>query len=321
MAIAFIVGVAVVGCYGLVNLLIAVLLNVFAHDNDDDEGEDDNDELGEEDERTKGTDRALRAATEDAAALLSPGFVSSDATPPLEVLPPAKGNAPSAEAQVGKEHLMRMADDLVAYIAQHGHGSPPSLTFGELFGPYSEVCDNLIGLLRIARRDGRIAFDGPGMLFQGASDHVVISLCASLPAPAVSGDAASSDDATNPLGTKLLHPDDGPGGVKDVTCGLTTAHLLRVRCVAVVEHVAFESFVIVAIVLSSICLALDSPRLDQASALAHTLARLNILWAWLFFAGQQPAPSHILMRLLRPRILSRSLPVALARRGSVQDRG
>ena len=44
----------------------------------------------------------------------------------------------------------------------------------------------------------------------------------------------------------------------------------------------FEQVIIWAIVASSICLALDSPRLDPASSLAWYLAQLDLFWTALF---------------------------------------
>jgi hypothetical protein len=40
--------------------------------------------------------------------------------------------------------------------------------------------------------------------------------------------------------------------------------------------------IIVAIIASSICLALDTPRLDPESDLAHTLKMLDLFWIALF---------------------------------------
>ena len=40
--------------------------------------------------------------------------------------------------------------------------------------------------------------------------------------------------------------------------------------------------IIGAIIVSSVCLALDSPRLDPASPLAHALGQLDLLWTGLF---------------------------------------
>ena len=45
----------------------------------------------------------------------------------------------------------------------------------------------------------------------------------------------------------------------------------------------FDQVIILAIIASSICLALDMPRLDPESDLAFWLKQLNFVWTWLFF--------------------------------------
>ena len=51
----------------------------------------------------------------------------------------------------------------------------------------------------------------------------------------------------------------------------------------VVQHHLFEQAIVLAIIASSLCLALDVPRLDPTSGLAALLRLLNYVWAALFF--------------------------------------
>ena len=62
---------------------------------------------------------------------------------------------------------------------------------------------------------------------------------------------------------------------------------VRTWCRGLLAQPLFDQAIILAIVASSVCLALDSPRLDPASGLAHALARLD-----LFFTGARTPPSH-----------------------------
>ena len=57
----------------------------------------------------------------------------------------------------------------------------------------------------------------------------------------------------------------------------------RNMCKAAIRKPQFDQVVIVAIVVSSICLALDSPRLDPQSHLAHELKKLDLFFTALFF--------------------------------------
>jgi hypothetical protein len=57
---------------------------------------------------------------------------------------------------------------------------------------------------------------------------------------------------------------------------------VRTACRQLLNRPQFDQVIIAAIVASSICLALDSPRLDADSSLAHTLHRLDLFWTALF---------------------------------------
>lgn len=67
-------------------------------------------------------------------------------------------------------------------------------------------------------------------------------------------------------------------------CCFSVRGSMRRTCIALVQHPYFDMAISVAIVISSICLALDSPRLMEGSLLAEFLVTLDIyLWPWLFF--------------------------------------
>ena len=69
----------------------------------------------------------------------------------------------------------------------------------------------------------------------------------------------------------------------DVSIGLFGPQS-RVRrlATALAFHPRFDNFIIVVIVVSSICLAIDSPRLDPTSTLAITLSWLDLVWTAIF---------------------------------------
>ena len=57
----------------------------------------------------------------------------------------------------------------------------------------------------------------------------------------------------------------------------------RRLCRWALKQPQFDQIVITAIIVSSICLALDSPRLDEHSDLAHVLKKLDLFFTALFF--------------------------------------
>ena len=57
---------------------------------------------------------------------------------------------------------------------------------------------------------------------------------------------------------------------------------VRRLCVRLVSDERFDAVVLVAIIVSSVCLALDVPRLDPTSPLAMTLRQLDSVWLVLF---------------------------------------
>ena len=58
---------------------------------------------------------------------------------------------------------------------------------------------------------------------------------------------------------------------------------LRRCCKIMIRHPRFDQVVILAIVVSSACLAIDSPRLDPNSHTAHVLKRMDLFFTALFF--------------------------------------
>ena len=60
-------------------------------------------------------------------------------------------------------------------------------------------------------------------------------------------------------------------------------NILRRSCLVLATSGAFDNLIILAIIASSVCLALDTPRLDDESELAANLKLLDIyLWPWIF---------------------------------------
>ena len=59
---------------------------------------------------------------------------------------------------------------------------------------------------------------------------------------------------------------------------------LRRLCKWLLQQKAFDAIVILAIVISSVCLALDTPRNEPSSQLAHNLRAMDHFFTWLFFA-------------------------------------
>ena len=60
-------------------------------------------------------------------------------------------------------------------------------------------------------------------------------------------------------------------------------HPLRRLCKKMLASPAFDRVILIAIVVSSICLALDSPRLDKSSQMAYYLKHLDVFFTILFF--------------------------------------
>ena len=101
---------------------------------------------------------------------------------------------------------------------------------------------------------------------------------------------------------EAAHEDEDDGAVPIAG---RSASFLQATCARIVVSSSFQNFILVAIILSSACLALDSPRLDEDSSLSHTLISMDLyLWPWLFlcelllkvgafgFAGKKGAYIH-----------------------------
>lgn len=57
---------------------------------------------------------------------------------------------------------------------------------------------------------------------------------------------------------------------------------VRLACQRLVTHWAFDTFIIILIIVSSVCLALDVPRLEPTSVLKEVLDQLNLVMTALF---------------------------------------
>ena len=66
-------------------------------------------------------------------------------------------------------------------------------------------------------------------------------------------------------------------------CFFGPSHPLRIGCIELTNHGAFESFIILVIAASSICLAYDTPRLDPASPLGVLIHQVDYYFVAIFF--------------------------------------
>ena len=76
---------------------------------------------------------------------------------------------------------------------------------------------------------------------------------------------------------------DPPWPEEHALCCFGPRHPLRGFCRDLIAKPQFDQVIIAAIIVSSICLALDSPRLDPESDLAHTLQTMDLFFTGLFF--------------------------------------
>ena len=94
-----------------------------------------------------------------------------------------------------------------------------------------------------------------------------------------------------------------PDDIAGVSLGLFPPDsAFRHTCQAIVTNFYFDTFIIVLIIVSSICLAIDVPRLDKASDLGQLLVVLNYC--------PPPRAHHPLRRLLSTRALAVALSCA-----------
>ena len=78
-------------------------------------------------------------------------------------------------------------------------------------------------------------------------------------------------------------PIDQPWPVDHSCCYFGPTHHFRLFCRELVADPRFDQTIVIAIVISSICLALDVPRLDEESLLHAMLHYLDYFWTLLFF--------------------------------------
>ena len=100
---------------------------------------------------------------------------------------------------------------------------------------------------------------------------------------------SSDDDGSARLSTaavqaRLRQPDDVDSDADDkALCLFHRTHPIRERCCWAIKQPWWDRIVIVAIIISSICLSLDSPRLDPQSQLARRLQGSDVFFTQLFF--------------------------------------
>ena len=106
-------------------------------------------------------------------------------------------------------------------------------------------------------------------------------------------EAALDDDAPPPETLPQLDPQSPQG--YSLFC-FSPANRWRRMAITIVESEAFDRVMIFVIVISSVCLALDVPRLDAASELAWWLVRLNLVLTAVFILEfilkVRPLPKH-----------------------------
>ena len=99
-----------------------------------------------------------------------------------------------------------------------------------------------------------------------------------------------------------------------------SSDVLWTGCKALVESHSFDQFIIGLIIVSSICLALDVPRLDPASSLAFALIQLNLAATLIFTAEfvlkvpqrRRAAPLQRATSISAPRLSARRVCGSLA---------
>jgi len=92
---------------------------------------------------------------------------------------PKEGSLTALRGQKAHKWVDENIEKLVTVIQKHGKFDETrhaiAITFADLFNAYSDVSDTLVGILQRAKKRRRIHFPGD-MLFQGASDTIVISV-------------------------------------------------------------------------------------------------------------------------------------------------
>ena len=88
------------------------------------------------------------------------------------------GSLTEARAKAAQAWVDKEIDSLIEVIEKNGQvtaasGGKHAITFGELFDIYADISDSLVGILKRAKKRGRLAFDAD-MLFQGVHDDVWI---------------------------------------------------------------------------------------------------------------------------------------------------
>ena len=97
----------------------------------------------------------------------------------------------------------------------------------------------------------------------------------------------AADPPKEPRGSPGLEKASGPGGGALVGTSLDRfgpESEVRLTCHAIASHRWFDRVIIALIVASSVCLAIDSPLLDEASTTAALLACLNAIFTLCFVA-------------------------------------
>ena len=95
-------------------------------------------------------------------------------------------------------------------------------------------------------------------------------------------DSTSRSDTS--IGSGRAGTQDGEGGHEEKSLYIFgPRHPVRRFCARIIKMPQFDQVVIGAIIISSICLAIDTPRLDSGSFTAATLKKLDLFFTALFF--------------------------------------
>jgi len=260
-AIIYCVIVVIVGCFVIVNLFVAVLLNAFASP-DEEEGDaqaapaeaDPLPQLAKGDE--KNDDAAEKGATPAVGAVLLTLKTSLE----------AEGRAADYTDDTREELCARFGAAVgvpaqsVGLIVSDKMPSRPTVTLDFFIWGDDKMVSSLMSSTEWSTSIT-------------SADAPILSELLSL-------NVVSNATVTPPPPPPLPRP-KWPRDYSMLVFG--PRNCFRLGCQALVADPIFDQVIVLAIIASSICLALDVPRLDPDSTLATTLHYLDYFWTALFF--------------------------------------
>jgi len=248
-AIVYCVSVVVIGCFLIMNLFIAVLLNAFGQDDD------------EEEPPTVNSDAEAYSTTEPTTALASDHCKSSlgDTGAPSSAPAPAYTAFEASWVEEGAVGGARMCVQLQQLQLEterlmHAATDDESLT-AEKLAERARFHDQL----SLLKQEAHQLMDEVG---KETSPTALLEY-----APALADVELAADRWPHDYSMLLFGPRNS----------------FRLSCQTLVADPRFDQVIVIAIVISSICLALDVPRLDAKSTLHDVLHYLDYFWTLLFF--------------------------------------